>query len=34
MTSKEALILLLRSHFGDERAKRKVDKYCETIEQP
>ena len=29
MTSKEALILLLRSHFGDERAKRKVDKYCD-----
>ena len=32
MTSKEALILLLRSHFGDERAKRKVDKYCDEIE--
>lgn len=32
MTSKEALILLLRSHFGDERAKRKVDKYYDEIE--
>ena len=32
MTSKEALILLLRSHFGDERSKRKVDKYCDEIE--
>ena len=32
MTSKEALILLLRSHFGDGRAKRKVDKYCDEIE--
>ena len=32
MTSQEALILLLRSHFGDERAKRKVDKYYDEIE--
>ena len=32
MTSKEALILLLRSHYGDEREKRKVDKYCDEIE--
>ena len=32
MTSKEALILLLRSHFGDGRAKRKVDKYYDEIE--
>ena len=32
MTSKEALILLLRSHFGDTRAKRIVDKYCDEIE--
>ena len=32
MTSKEALILLLGSHFGDGRAKRKVDKYYDEIE--
>ena len=32
MTSKEALILLLQSHFGDERAKRKVNKYYDEIE--
>ena len=32
MTSKEALILLLQSHFGDGRAKRKVDKYYNEIE--
>ena len=32
MTSKEALTLLLHSHFGDERAKRKVDKYYDEIE--
>ena len=32
MTSKEALILLLRSHFGDGRAKRKVNKYYDEIE--
>lgn len=32
MTSKEALILLLRSHFDDGRAKRKVDKYYDEIE--
>ena len=32
MTSKEALILLLQSYFGDERAKRKVNKYYDEIE--
>lgn len=32
MNSKEALILLLSSHFGDGRAKRKVDKYYDEIE--
>ena len=32
MESKEAVILLLHSHFGDERAKRKVDKYYDEIE--
>lgn len=32
MTSLEALILLLSSHFGDGRAKRKVDKYYDEIE--
>lgn len=32
MTSKEALRLLLQSHFGDERAKRKINKYYDEIE--
>ena len=32
MTSKEALILLLHSHFGDEIAKRIVDVSCDEIE--
>ena len=32
MTSREALILLISSYFGDGRAKRKVDKYYDEIE--
>lgn len=32
MNSVEALKLLLSSHFGDGRAKRKVDKYYDEIE--
>ena len=32
MSSIEALKLLLSSHFGDGRAKRKVDKYYDEIE--